>query len=284
MDLEEVEASKMLAVSNREFQPNLSRFFERIQLEYYPESHQPTLEFLKLLHKRFLCTFPFENLDLHFIGNEITDKNKCKVDIRPEAIEKKLLYNQRGGYCFELNHYLHYVLRALGYHVTPVMARVVWQLPPESAQSSRTHFLNIVTLPATVESPCLPQYLCDVAFGPASFVEPLSLEGHMIGQSQSTQYDTHRVIPYCFANGERDYILDNDRDHYLVQVKTEKNTWDSLYLFHKRELATYADWYGGNWQVATMPDSLFVMSILLSIVTDEAKITLFNDEYTFLRF
>ncbi len=267
----------MLAISHRGFTPNVPAFFTRIGIEYNPETTKPSLELLRLLHRKFVKTFPFENLNIHFEDYEFTDKNKCKVDIHPEIIEKKIIFNQRGGYCFELNQYFHYILRALGFNVTPLMGRTIWKQPPETAQQYRNHFTNVVTFPPTTDEPFLHQYLCDVSFGPACFVEPLSLHDSWIDKAQSTKYDSHRIIRYQFTQGEEEYMLDNSKDHYLLQVLKDSGEWDSLYIFHKKELSIYPDWVCGNWHVATSPDSLFVNNILISIVTEEGKYTLFNN-------
>ncbi|HXR44261.1 MAG TPA: arylamine N-acetyltransferase, partial [Pseudolysinimonas sp.] len=67
-----------------------------------------------------MAAIPFENLDV-LLGRGIS--------LDPAAIERKLVHDRRGGYCFEQNNLLLQVLRALSYRVTPIGARVRWQIP-----------------------------------------------------------------------------------------------------------------------------------------------------------
>ena len=175
----------MLVANHKSFRPNLVKLFEKLQLPVLEDwnAFQPTLENLILLHKKFLFTFPFENLNLHLKEMRVTDDNGSRVDIHPTVVEKKLLENHRGGYCFEVNQYLHYVLRTLGYHVTPITARVVWMAPPDK-QAFRSHVINLVTFAPTEEKPIFNQYICDVSFGSPSFVAPLCVHETMLGISQ----------------------------------------------------------------------------------------------------
>ncbi|VEA06746.1 N-hydroxyarylamine O-acetyltransferase [Salmonella enterica subsp. enterica serovar Sanjuan] len=54
----------------------------------------PTVEALRTLHLAHNCAIPFENLDV-LLPREI--------QLDETALEEKLLYARRGGYCFELN-------------------------------------------------------------------------------------------------------------------------------------------------------------------------------------
>jgi arylamine N-acetyltransferase len=286
----------MNILSNLHFKPNLTALFQRLGVDYDPTACNPTVELLTLLQNRFMCSIPFENLSLHFKTVEITDINYCKVDISPEQIEKKFLQQGRGGYCFELNQYFYYVARELGYHVTPVPARVLW-MKPRGSQSPRSHFVNIITFPACLDIPYERQYLWDVAFGPPGFVNPLRSDEQMLGKEQPSDFDTHRVIPYQanFTNthtnadkgntGSRTISMhDNSTNHYLVQVKMDDGiTWENMYLFHSKEISTYADWYCANWRVATMAESLFVGNVYLCFMKDHCKLTLFNSLLTIRR-
>jgi N-hydroxyarylamine O-acetyltransferase len=266
----------MQAVSHPDFKSDLSHLFERLGIKENPDSFFPTLENLRILHKSFLLTFPFENLNIHLKDIiPTTDNNGCPVDIHPQRIEKKLLHEKRGGYCFEVNQYFYYTLRTLGYHVTPLMARVLWMGPP-GFQAPRNHFVSLVAIQPSTETPYENQYLCDVAFGPPSFVYPLSMNENMIDKPQATEYDTHRIVRYSLTHGETG-IADNSADHYLTQTLTDSGKWETMYLFHKKEIATFADWYCANWQVATMPMSIFLTTVMLSILKEDCKIALTNE-------
>ncbi len=79
---------------------------------------------------------PFENLD-------VVLKRPIRLD--PASLVQKIVAGRRGGYCFESNALFMYALQALGFTVTPLAARVLWErkdpsLPP------RSHMLLMVDL------------------------------------------------------------------------------------------------------------------------------------------
>ncbi len=71
------------------------------------EKKAPTREYLDALVKAHLYAVPFENLD--------TTLWHVPVSIEPRALRDKLLRQNRGGYCFELNGAFYLLLRALGF-------------------------------------------------------------------------------------------------------------------------------------------------------------------------
>ena len=105
------------------FEPDLTRYFERIG---YGGPTAPSLSNLDALILAHVMAIPFENIDI-LIGRPIA--------IDPASIEDKLITRHRGGYCFEQNAYLMHVLRALGYEVTPLAARVRLN-PPQRSPSA----------------------------------------------------------------------------------------------------------------------------------------------------
>ena len=73
----------------------------------------PTLRQLVLRH---VLTIPFENLDA------LTGR---RPSLDPADVERKLLRQRRGGWCFEQNLLLGNALRALGFAVEDLAAREV---------------------------------------------------------------------------------------------------------------------------------------------------------------
>jgi N-hydroxyarylamine O-acetyltransferase len=139
------------------FVPDLPAYFARIG---YAGSREPTLATLHALTLHHATTIPFENLDV-LRGRGIS--------LAPEAIFQKLVHAKRGGYCFEQNNLLLLVLRALGYRVTPVGARVRWQIPRE-VTPARTHLFLRVHLAEGGD------WLTDVGMGGASLTGAIPLE------------------------------------------------------------------------------------------------------------
>src|SRR5215217_4516891 len=96
---------------------NLNAYLERIG---FAGSIAPTLATLELIHALHPAAIAFENLN-SVIGLPTA------LDIA--SIEKKLLHERRGGYCYEHNLLLSAMLRDLDFNVRNLAARVIWADP-----------------------------------------------------------------------------------------------------------------------------------------------------------
>lgn len=150
---------------------DLDAYFTRIG---YAGSRAPTLETLHQITFHHATSIPFENLDV-LLGRG--------VRLAPTEIFQKLVVQRRGGYCFEQNNLLLLVLRELGYRVTPVSARVRWQIPREITPA-RTHLFLRVHLPEG-------DWLTDAGMGGASLTAALPLQ---FDRELSTPHETRRLV------------------------------------------------------------------------------------------
>jgi N-hydroxyarylamine O-acetyltransferase len=80
----------------------------------------PDLSTLQALAAAQVGAIPFENLN-PLLG--------LPVDLDPAALQRKLVHDGRGGYCFEQNLLFPEVLRAIGFEVSALVARVLWMQP-----------------------------------------------------------------------------------------------------------------------------------------------------------
>src|SRR5688572_5787925 len=96
---------------------DLDAYFERIG---HRGPRPATLDTLAAIHALHPAAIPFENLD-PFLGRPV------RLDL--PSLERKLVDERRGGYCFEHNLLLAAVLRRLGFAVTGLAARVLWNQP-----------------------------------------------------------------------------------------------------------------------------------------------------------
>ncbi len=94
---------------------DVAEYFNRVS---YTGPTEPTLDVLAALVAAHNRSIPFENLD-PLMGVPV-------VDLRPEALIDKLVRRRRGGYCFEHNGVMAYVLSELGFGVDVLGGRVVW--------------------------------------------------------------------------------------------------------------------------------------------------------------
>ena len=109
---------------------------------------------LEALHQAHVTHIPFENLDI-LLGRAIA------LDL--DSLQAKLVAGRRGGYCFEQNLLFAAVLRAFGFTVTQLAARV--RLGSDILRA-RTH----MTLQVEVDG---GRWLADVGFGGAGPLLPV---------------------------------------------------------------------------------------------------------------
>ncbi len=214
---------------------DLDAYFRRIG---YDGPREPTLTVLRDLHHLHPRAIPFENLDV-LLGRGV------RVDIG--SIQDKLVRGRRGGYCFEHNHLFSAVLKALGFEVTDLAARVQWNRP-EGAATPRTHRLVKVR---TFEG----VYQADVGFGGLTQTAPLRLEA-----------------------GAEDggYCLVAVGDELQLQFRLPAG-WAPVYQFDETPQQA-ADYELANWFVSTHPSSPFLSSLLAAWVGPGRRYALYNRE------
>ena len=219
----------------------LESYFARVN---YAGPREPSLELLRELQYRHAHSVPFENLDV-LLGRGI------RLDTA--SLTAKLIQGRRGGYCFEQNGLFWRVLTALGFTVTPLAARVRWQVPDE-VETGRSHLLLKVDL---AEGP----FIVDVGFGGLSPTAPFALEP---GLAQATSLETYRVV--SFAGG------------YALEALLGES-WTTLYRF-TLEPQPMPDQEISNWFVSTAPTSRFVLNLTVALPAGDRRHTLFNDQLT----
>jgi len=198
-----------------------------------------TWETLKALHHAQLYNISFENFDIH-LGRG--------VDISQEAIFEKLVHRRRGGYCFELNGLFLMALKAFGFEVRPLLARVHVTGTP----SGRGHQIELITIDEE-------QWIADVGFGADTPREPIPLElNHPIHHDE-------QIVRLVNA------------DPFGIMLQTEKDDkWFDLYSFDLSPVFP-ADIEYGNHYTSTHPKSLFVLARVAALPVEKGVVTLFNN-------
>jgi N-hydroxyarylamine O-acetyltransferase len=149
-------------------QAQLLQYFERINYIPAEESEE---EVFKKVHLQQAFNIPFENLDVY--------RNRG-ISLKPDDLFDKLITRRRGGYCFELNAMLAMALRAMGYKVKRVSAR----LNMGGGFSGHAHCAAIVDAGGS-------RYIADVGFGGGGFVGALKLK---LGTIQEDVGGTYKII------------------------------------------------------------------------------------------
>jgi N-hydroxyarylamine O-acetyltransferase len=212
----------------------------------YDGPRTPTLDTLRAIQLLHPQAIAFENLN-PLLGIPV------RLDI--DSLQEKLIRARRGGYCFEHNGVLLHALRALGFRVTGLAARVVWN-QPNNDTPPRSHMVLRVVLDEGV-------YLADVGFG-MSPTAPLRLEP---GVEQETPHEPFRLLQ---GNG-----------HFILQCKL-KDEWTSFYMFDLQEQAP-VDYQVANHYVSTWPTSHFVQSLIAARAMPEGRYGLRNNRLSIHR-
>jgi N-hydroxyarylamine O-acetyltransferase len=197
---------------------DLDAYFRRIGYEGPPA---PTLDTLRAIHALHPASIAFENLN-PLLGWEV------KLDAA--SLQEKLVRQGRGGWCFEQNLLLRDVLLALGFRVTGLAGRVMWNQPPGEVRP-RSHMLLRVDLDEGT-------YVADVGFGGVTLTAPLRLDAE---EEQPTPHE-----PFRLARVD---------DEYVMQVKI-RGEWQSLYRFDLQPQHR-ADYEVTSWYLCHHPRSHF---------------------------
>ena len=188
------------------------------------------------------AAIPFENLN-PLLG--------WPVSLDVEALQAKLVGGGRGGWCFEQNTLFRHALEALGFSVTNLAARVLWNAPPNSPIGARSHMLLLVDLGGHL-------YIADVGFGGNVLTAPLRLESHIV---QATPHEPHRLLPL-----ENSFVLE----------ASMRGEWKPLYRF-TLEHQFPADYEVSNWYLCNHPRSMFRQHLIGARATAEGRYALRNN-------
>jgi arylamine N-acetyltransferase len=220
---------------------DIAAYFSRVG---YCGPADPTVQTLTQLVACHVRRIPFENLD-PLLGTPVSD-------LRPQALADKLVRRRRGGYCYEQNNLLRYVLERLGFEVDALAARVVWMNPHglDGPPGAATHQTLAVRACGVDDV-----FLVDVGFGGQTPSSPLRLSA---GPIQQTGHE-----PYRLSTHQRGYLLEALVGH----------TWQPLYTF-TTEPRPLIDLEVASWYVSTHPESRFVSGLTAALVTDNGRINL----------
>ncbi|GAA4466062.1 hypothetical protein GCM10023189_47650 [Nibrella saemangeumensis] len=172
---------------------NLDAYFQRIS---YTGAQSATLETLQRIHYLHPQAIPFENLNPFL---------RLPVRLDLGSLQEKMVFDGRGGFCYEQNNLLAHVLTALGFTVKGLAARVLWNLP-EDVTNPRTHMLLLVQADGN-------PYIADVGFGGLTMTAPLAL---VPDREQPTPHESFRLLK---AGGE-----------FIVEAFVRQE-WKALYRF-----------------------------------------------------
>ena len=211
---------------------DLSGYLQHIGYSGVPRTDLATLRQVVLRHA---LSIPFENLDA-LMGR--------RVSLASADVEHKLLRLRRGGWCFEQNLLLGNALRALGFAVEDLAARVVWGRAAE-AVAPRTHRVLKVRVDDR-------DFIVDAGFGGQTLTGVLDLASE---QPQSTPHEDFRIT----RRGEE----------RLMESKVA-GQWLPLFRFDLHPQQPI-DFEAANFQLVHDPDSHFTQGLRVSRVVAEGR-------------
>lgn len=218
---------------------DLAAYLRRIDYHATPHTDFATLAALATAHANAIA---FENLD-PFCGRPV------RLDL--DAIQAKLVGSGRGGYCFEHNHLFAAALRAIGFRVEGLIARVLWR-QGEDAVTAETHMLLRVTAGEAA-------WLADVGFGSMTLLGALRIES---GVAQATSLEAFRLL--------------RTGTEWRMQADV-RGAWRTLYRF-ALEPHPEVDYVVANHYVSTWPESQFVRHVIAARVDGNRRLTLRDRE------
>jgi N-hydroxyarylamine O-acetyltransferase len=221
---------------------NVPAYLDRIA---YAGPVAPTLPVLRNLHRDHMLGVPFENLDIALGRKIVCDE---------ESFFQKIVQWRRGGFCYELNGAFAALLRALGFQVTLLSARV-----PRDDGSDGPEFDHLA-LRVDLDEP----WLADVGFGD-SFLEPLALRS---GAEQSQDGWTYRVVDcgnsLCMERADRDGVW--KRQYSFTLTPRSLNDFAAMCHYHQ-----------------TSPESPFTRKSVCSMAMPDGRITVADRKLIFTR-
>lgn len=205
---------------------DLDAYLERIGLRGRPSIAQ--------VHRAHLTSIPFENLDPH---------QGLPVSLEVEDLQRKLVSERRGGYCFEQNLLLKAALEALGGEVDMFLARMRLGAKPGVVRPRSHLFLRVRENGAS--------WHADVGF-PRGMLEPIP---YGPGSTYEQSGWSFRVI---------------DEGPELVLQKLVGDEWIDVYGFLPQPVPLI-DVETSNWWTSTHPSSLFVAGLIVGVRGDDGS-------------
>lgn len=230
---------------------DLDAYLERIGLDGRPSIAQ--------VHRAHLTSIPFENLDPH---------QGLPVSLEVEDLERKLVTERRGGYCFEQNLLLKAALEALGAEVDMFLARM--RLPGLMARSPDTRGWAGTSFEPAKPGVVRPRshLLLRVSENGASWHADGGFARGILAPIPFGPGPTQEQSGWSFR------VVEDGSE--LVLQKLTGDAWADVYGFLPQPVPLI-DVETSNWWTSTHPRSLFVTGLIVGVRGDDGTGTLLCD-------
>jgi len=203
------------------FQMEIDEYLKRIEVEQ--PKNGATKEYLNQLHIGHLTHIPFETFDL-------IDLKQLNISI--DHVFERIVRQNRGGVCYQMNGLFAYILGKLGYHVQYVPCGV-YMLDKKIYHSIHSH----VSLCVTLEND--EKMLCDVGFS-RDYLTPLYFRTDCVQFALDGFFRLIKSEDGKFYHLERGFLETNQsislpspstRSTHIVDIDPEKIKWVGSYRF-----------------------------------------------------
>jgi N-hydroxyarylamine O-acetyltransferase len=220
---------------------DLDAYLARIS---YSGPRDNSLAVLRDLVSHHTTAISFENLD-------VVAGRPVELDLA--ALQRKLVQQARGGYCFEQNALFLAALRALGFGAAGLIGHVRLGIPA-AIEMPRTHMVLHVELPEGA-------YIADVGFGGLTPTAPLALRTDI---DQPTPHEVYRLVETGAEFTLRAQVNGDWRDVYCFSLQRQRPI----------------DYEVANWFTATNPKGPFINNVIATRAVPGERRTLFNWRFT----
>jgi N-hydroxyarylamine O-acetyltransferase len=198
-------------------------------------------ETLSALHYHHLINIPFENLDIRY--------HKL-FDLQISNIYTKVVHENRGGFCYELNALFCHLLSEIGFQSYLIASRIF-----DSDNNIGPEYDHMAVYVKTDK-----KYIVDVGFGDL-FLKPLEI-------NEGTQFD-----------GRNYFIIEKISDQeYLLSMSSDKIHFQKKYTFNLSPV-NIADFNAICLDKQTNPNSYFVKNTICTMPTSTGRVTIYNDKF-----
>ncbi|MGJ7922261.1 arylamine N-acetyltransferase family protein [Neobacillus sp. LXY-4] len=218
----------------------------------FPEDEVISFEKLDRILELTAKTIPFENLAI---------MNKRNKEITKEYLIEKILINNEGGVCYEINTMLYFFLLENSFNVELVRGRSYNIGAKSWSQAGRTHIIILLTHDGE-------KYVVDTGFGVNLPVKPVPLNGEVTSSS----------------NGDfRISKVDSEDGDCLMELKLKyrDEDWVSGYIFDSTHyLKDETELNEVQQIIVENPYSPFNKSLLVTRLIDKGNLVLTETSFT----
>ena len=205
-----------------------------------------TLCKLQIAH---LTHIPYENIDV---------LNRKPISLEAQDLFDKMIVKQRGGYCFELNGLYSNLLKSLGFDVTNLAVRFIYQ-----DGNTRMRLHRILKIDIDDKS-----YISDVGVLSELSRKSLELEAGKVQNDGKCDY-------------KFEYNPKQEGEYILYQRKPKKD-WKQIYSF-SLEPQLDIDYVLPSFYCESHPNSPFINSMKVARYTEDEHIRFFDGELIFYK-